>query len=77
MTISKRKRNEVLTTQKDCCKLCGYHFSRVLQSCYDDQTNTLLCRLCMMLLKSLRKSVIKGVDLNKTANFDMDNRIPA
>ena len=77
MTLARRKRNELLTQQKDCCKLCGYHFSRDLQSCYDESTNTLVCHLCLMLLNSLRKSVVKGVDLVKAANYDMDNRIPA
>lgn len=77
MSIQRKKRNEILTTQKDCCKLCGYHFSRILQNCYDDQTNTLLCRLCLMLLKSLRKSVMKGMDLVKVMEYDMNNRIPA
>lgn len=77
MTIEKRKRNELLTSQKDCCKLCGYHFSRELNNCYDETTNTLLCRLCLMLLKSVRKSVMKGVDLVKVMEYDMNNQIPA
>jgi len=77
MALSKRKRNDLLTQQKDCCKLCGYHFSRDLHSCYDEDTNTLVCRLCLMLLKSMRKSVIKGVDLAKAMEYDMDNRTPA
>lgn len=77
MTLARRKRNELLTQQKDCCKLCGYHFGRALQSCYDETTNTLICHLCLMLLNSLRKSVVKGVDLVKAANYDINNRIPA
>ena len=77
MAIQRRKRNELLTKQNDCCKLCGYHFGRDLQSCYDETTNTLICHLCLMLLNSLRKSVEKNVDLVKAMEYDMNNRIPA
>jgi len=76
MTLAKRKRNELLTQQKECCKLCGYHFSRNLHSCYDEDTNTLVCRLCLMLLKSIRKSVIKGVNVVKVMEYDINNQIP-
>lgn len=76
MALSKKKRNELLTQQKDCCKLCGYHFGRDLQSCYDKPTNTLICHLCLMLLNCVRKSVVKGVDLAKAMEYDMNNRIP-
>lgn len=77
MAIQRKKRNELLIKQKDCCKLCGYHFSRGLQNCYDEQTDTLLCRSCLMLLTFLRVGIVKGVDLVKAANYDMDNRPPA
>ena len=77
MAIQKRKRNELLTQQKDCCNLCGYHFGRDLQSCYDDQTNTLVCHLCLMLLNCVRKSIVKDVDMVKVMEYDMNNRIPA
>lgn len=77
MAIPRRKRNELLIKQKDCCKLCGYHFGRDLHNCYDEDTNTLLCHLCLMLLNCVRKSVGKGVDLIEVINYDMDNRIPA
>lgn len=77
MALARRKRNELLTQQKDCCKLCGYHFGRVFQSCYDETTNTLVCHLCLMLLNSLRKSVEKGIELTKVIDYDMNNRIPA
>lgn len=75
MSTTRQKRNEILTNQKDCCKLCSYHFSRDLQSCYDETTNTLLCHLCLMLLNSLRKSIlIHDVDLIKATQFDINNR---
>jgi hypothetical protein len=77
MAIQRRKRNELLTKQHDCCNLCGHHFSRGLQNCYDEATDTLLCRNCLMLLTFLRVAVVKGMDLVKAANYDMDNRIPA
>ena len=77
MAIKKRKRNELLNQQNDCCKLCGYHFSRGLQNCYDEQTDTLLCRSCLMLLTFLRVGVGKNVDLVKAMEYDMNNRNPA
>ena len=77
MAIQRKKRNELLTKQHDCCKLCGHHFSRGLQNCYDEQTNTLICRSCLMLLTFLRVAVVKGVDLVKVMEYDMNNRIPA
>jgi len=76
MPIPKRKRNDLLKQQKDCCKLCGHHFGRGLQSCYDETTNTLLCRACLMLLTFLRVGVVKGVDLAAVVDYDMKNRIP-
>jgi len=77
MTLSKKQRNNLLDQQQNCCNLCGYHFGRDLQSCYDEQTNTMLCHLCLMLLNCLRKSVVKGVDLSKVVEYDMNNRISA
>jgi hypothetical protein len=77
MTIQRKKRNKLLTKQNDCCNLCGHHFSRGLQNCYDEATDTLLCRNCLMLLTFLRVAVTKGMDLVKAANYDMDNRVPA
>lgn len=76
MTVKRKKRNELLSQQNDCCKLCGYHFGRDLQNCYDESTNTLLCRACLMLLTFLRVGVGKDVDLVKVMNYDMNNRIP-
>ena len=76
MPLPRRKRNELLTEQNDCCRLCGYHFGRDLQSCYDSDTNTLLCHCCLMLLNCIRKSVDKNVDLVKVMEYDMNNRIP-
>ncbi len=77
MAIKRRKRNELLTKQHNCCNLCGHHFARELQNCYDESTDTLLCRNCLMLLTFLRVAVVKGMNLVKVANYDMDNRIPA
>ena len=76
MTLSKKQRKNLLDQQQDCCNLCGHHFGQGLHSSYDEQTNTMLCRLCHLLLNCLRKSVVKGVDLGKVVEYDMTNRIP-
>ncbi len=77
MALPRRKRNELLAKQHDCCNLCNYHFGRELQSCYHEDTNTLLCRSCLIFLTFMYKYVKKGADLNKAVNYDRDNRIPA
>ena len=73
MAIQRKKRNELLTKQNNYCKLCDHRFSHGLQNCYDEATDTLLCRSCLMLLTFLRVAVVKGIDLVKAANYDMDN----
>jgi len=75
MTLLKKQRNNLLNQQQNCCNLCGHHFGQGLQSCYDEQTNTLLCRSCLMLLSFLRIAVVRDIDLYKVAEYDMNNRI--